>query len=154
MKFRQIAFTIACASVVLSGATTAQDFNKSPSFGSTSLEAGFTPDPYTVSLSSGGNIEADNLGGDCAGYIADAPDYRLNYDAGSLSLTISVSASVDTTLVINTPNGNWVCDDDSGGNLDPKVTFSKPSSGQYDIWVGTYGNSSMEPAVLQFTELD
>lgn len=153
MKFRQTAFSAGIITLILSSATTAQDVTQNPSFGSTSLDAGFRPDPYTVNLRSGGNIEAKNLGGDCTGYIADAPDYRLIYKAGALPLIISVASDVDTTLVINTPNGNWLCDDDGGGDLDPKVKLLKPQSGQYDIWVGTY-NNSVEPAILKFSEVE
>jgi len=41
-----------------------------------------------------------------------------------------------------------------GGDLDPEGKLSKPQSGQYDIWVGTYNNSSVEPAILNFSEVE
>ena len=154
MKLRQITFSAGIIGLILSSATSAQEVTQNPSFGSTSLDAGFRPDPYTVNLRSGGNIDAKDLGGDCAGWIADAPDYRLIYKAGALPLIITVESDVDTTLIINTPNGNWLCDDDGGGDLDPRVKLSKPQSGQYDIWVGTYNNSSVEPAILKFSEVE
>lgn len=154
MKLRQITFSAGIITLILSTATSAQDVTQNPSFGSTSLDAGFRPDPYTVNLRSGGNIDAKDLGGDCAGWIADAPDYRLIYQAGAFPLIITVESDVDTTLIINTPNGNWLCDDDGGGDLDPKVKLSKPQSGQYDIWIGTYNNSSVEPAILKFSEVE
>lgn len=154
MKFRQITFSAGIITLILSSATSAQEVSQDPSFGTTSLDAGFRPDPYTVNLRSGGNIDAKDLGGDCTGWIADAPDYRLIYKAGAFPLIITVESDVDTTLIINTPNGNWLCDDDGGGDLDPEVKLSKPQSGQYDIWVGTYNNSSVETAILKFSEVE
>ena len=52
------------------------------------------------------------------------PDIDLNYSAGSYPLTISAESSTDTALLINLPDGTWVCDDDSGGNADPMVRMS------------------------------
>jgi hypothetical protein len=130
-----------------------QDFSLSATYGSISLNSGFTPDPYTIKLKSGGSINASSLGSGCGGNIANAPDFELTYTAGSLDLYISVISDSDTTLVINTPSGNWICDDDSGGDLDPSVRMEKPSSGVYDIWVGTYGSSTVNDATLYISEL-
>ena len=107
---------IACALPV-----TAQDYSADPTYGTVNLSSGFPEDPYGVSLSSGGSRDASNLGGNCTGYIANAPDVRLNYDAGNLPLYIYAGSSADTTLVINAPDGSWYCDDDSRGALDPSM---------------------------------
>lgn len=147
--------TASAALMALTGASAAQDYSLSPSYGSVSLQAGFTPDPYTVSLQSGGSIDAGaRIGNGCRGYVANAPDFRVQYSAGSLPLIISVASSADTTLVVNGPGGQWYCDDDSGNSgLNPSLNFGSPRSGQYDIWVGTYGNSSMQSATLHISEL-
>ncbi len=129
------------------------DTSLDPTYGSVSLASGFTPDPHTVKLRSGGSVDASNLGDSCRGYVASAPDYRVNYDGGSLPLIISANADVDVTLVVNDPNGNWVCDDDSGEGLNPSLRFEKPLSGQYDVWVGTYSDTSNENATLSVSEL-
>lgn len=140
---------------LFTGLTAAQDYSQPPSYGSVALNAGFSPDPYTVSLQSGGAIDASSrLGGACNGYIANAPDFRINYSAGStFPLIISVDANADTTLVINGPDGNWVCDDDGGDGLNPSVRFNSPQSGQYDVWVGTYASSSLQSATLYISEV-
>ena len=57
----------------------------------------------------------------------------------------------DTTLVINAPDGEWYCDDDGAGYPNPELTFASPMSGQYDIWVGTYGGGNAN-ATLQILE--
>jgi len=79
---------------------------------------------------------------------------RLNYNAGSYPLIISVRSNADTTLVVNGPDGSWYCDDDGGNQgLNPSIRFNGPSSGRYEIWVGTYGNSSLQPAELHISEV-
>lgn len=150
---RLLAATAAIAAV-FAGAASAQDFSQNPTYGVANLNSGFTPDPYVVNVQSGGSINATHLGGSCAGFVANAPDVRLNFTAGSLPLIISANSSADTTLVVNGPDGRWYCDDDSGNaGMNPMVRFNGPASGQYDIWIGTYGNASLQPAQLHISEL-
>jgi hypothetical protein len=153
-----IARILAAGAAVLAvsaSAAVAQNYNLNPTYGTVQLNSGFAPDPYVVNLQSGGNINASNISASCRGFIANAPDVRLNYRAGSsLPLIISVASSADTTLVVNGPDGSWYCDDDSGVNgLNPALRWNNPQSGQYDIWVGTYGNASLQPAQLHISEL-
>ena len=134
------------------GSGRAQDVSAKPAFGQARLSAGFDPDPYTRSITAGGAIDASKLGGDCDGYIADAPDFRLNYTAGDFELTIMAVSNSDTTLVINTPDGQWACDDDSGGDADPAFKFDDPQSGVYDIWISVYGEAATAEATLTISE--
>lgn len=157
---------IAAVAIALPGGTAlAQDFTLQPSYGETSLRAGFSPDPYTVDLQSGGPVRASSIrdngsgsatrDGRCSGNIADAPDFSLNFTAGSgnLPLRIGSASGSDTTLVINGPDGSWYCDDDGGEGLNPLIQFNNPSSGRYDIWVGTFGSASLADARLFISEL-
>ena len=68
------------------------------------------------------------------------------------TLIISVASGEDTTLVINGPDGQWYCDDDTNG-VNPMVRFESPGSGQYDIYVGHYGQNRGVPARLYISEL-
>jgi hypothetical protein len=132
------------------------DFALEPAYGAIDLVSGFQPDPHTAAIQAGGDIDASVLGGSCVGWIARAPDYRVNWSAGSgqLPLVFSVAASADTTLVINDAAGNWVCDDDGGNNgFNPAITFTNPVSGQYDVWVGTYAQGGLQPSTLNVSEL-
>lgn len=129
------------------------NYGLQPSYGTLNLNAGFQPDPRVVNLQSGGNIEASSFNSNCRGFIASAPDVRVNYNAGGYPLIISVASNTDTTLVINGPNGQWYCDDDSGNGTNPSIRFNGPQSGQYDIWVGTYGSASTAPASLYVSEV-
>lgn len=127
----------------------AQDWSLDPAYGSLELEAGFPDDPRTVDLIAGGTEDITDLG--YYGYVADAPDLDLYYDAGGFSLTIKVdNAQGDTLLLINDPAGEWFFNDDYNG-LDPQTTFDNPRSGLYSIWVGTVYDE-LVPARLVITE--
>jgi hypothetical protein len=143
----------ACFAISVSNIAAAQDYSAPATYGSFNVSSGFSPDPLYIDVASGGRIDASNLGGNCRGFIANAPDVEITYDASILSLWVSVISDRDTTLVINTPSGGWICDDDSGGDLDPSINFTNAASGVYDIWVGTYGDTSNEDARLYFSEL-
>jgi len=155
---KSIAIVAAAAVLLAPGASLAQksggrpDFSRAPNYGSVNLTAGFTPDPWTKSILAGGSTPASAARSGCEGSVSIAPDLQLNYDAGSLDLTIRAVASDDTTLLVNTPSGQWYCDDDSGGGLNPRVLISGPESGRYDIWVGTYGDEMVQ-STLEISEL-
>ncbi len=135
----------------------AQDYNATPLYGTLNLDAGFTPDPQRVDLQAGGSTNARtlNLGSGCVGYIATSqPDVRVRYVPGRYdTLSFHVTSNVDTTLIINGPNGQWYCNDDFDGSLNPRVLFNPPRSGQYDIWVGTYQEGRIHSAQLEVSEV-
>jgi len=131
----------------------APDVTASPTFGDVHLTAGFTPDPHIVELRAGGSLEVE-VGSCTYGYVANAPDVDLYFDAaGGGNLYIYVESDDDTTLLINRPDGTWLCDDDGYGSLNPIVEVPKAGSGLYDIWVGTYGDD-LTDARLHISEVD
>lgn len=131
----------------------AQDYTEDPTYGSINLEEGFLPDPHAVSLTAGGSIEV-NLGSCNYGFVADAPDVNFRYTtSGGSDLFIYVNSGDDTTLLINKPDGTWVCNDDGLGNSNPVVVVPGAASGLYNIWVGTYGDALSE-ATLSVSEID
>lgn len=124
-----------------------------PLYGTVALNAGFTPDPHTVSVRAGGDTDVDSLSlpSHCTGHIAPGqPDVRLNWTAGASALRIASCASADTSLIINDANGNWHCNDDAEGT-NPVLEFNGVS-GQFDIWVGTYSSGAAQDATLKITE--
>ena len=152
-SFRSFALA---ASVLIAAAVpaSAQDMNGTPNYGTMNLRTGFTPDPAVVRVQSGGTLDASTIDSTCAGFITAAPDVRLVYSAGSLPLIISVASGADTTLIVNGPDGRWYCDDDGGVNgMNPQVRFNHPTSGRYEIWVGTYGRAALRDARLNISEL-
>jgi hypothetical protein len=133
----------------------ALDYTLTPTFGSVDLVSGFSNDPYTEQIVAGGDVDAAAaLGSPCIGFVASAPDYRLMYTSGQYNLRVFFAGEADTILVINTPDGGWYCDDDSGGDLHPLIDFPEPLSGQYDIWVGAYDNGQLVNGTLTITEMD
>ena len=129
----------------------AQDAGKTATYGEIALSAGFTPDPYRVSVTAGGSIDAYQdtpLPAACVGKVADAPDFEVTYTAGRLPLVFRTLSSQDTTLIINGPDGRWHCDDDSYGDGDAQVRFDKPRSGTYDVWIGTFGGGTADATLL------
>ena len=150
---RRIKLAAICLAA-LSAPAAAQNFDGNPNYGTVTLKSGFTPDPQVTSLRAGGNLDAANLSSSCRGFITDAPDLRLHYEAGNYPLIISVASESDTTLVVNGPDGSWYCDDDGGVNgLNPSVRFNDPSNGRYEIWVGTYRSGQTQPARLHISEV-
>jgi mono/diheme cytochrome c family protein len=127
------------------------DISLQPTFGSKRLKAGFVPDPFTKPVVAGGPIKT-RLGGVSAS-VARAPDFTLVYEAGSFPLTIRADSRADTTLLVVMPDGTVVADDDSGGNLNPRLHFARPQAGTYQIYVGTFG-PELAPATLIITELE
>jgi hypothetical protein len=151
--FARILAVSAAVLAVTAGSVVAQNYNRRPTFGTVNLSANFAPDPYVVAVTAGGNIPAERIGGaGCVGSIADPPDVRLNYRAGGFPLYLSATSNSDVTLVINLPNGRWICNDDFKGT-DPGVVLNNPQSGQYDIWVGHYNRGAGVPTQLRISEI-
>jgi hypothetical protein len=73
--------------------------------------------------------------------------------SGGRDLYIYAEGNQDTTLLINTPDGSWVCDDDGHTGTNPLVVLPKAAEGLYDIWVGTYSND-LSDATLFISERD
>lgn len=137
------------AALAAAGAAAAQDPSANAGDGSRK-NAGFTPDPITSNIYSGGSIDASRtIGGSCVGMIANAPDYEFTYTAGSFPLSFRVQSRGDTSLIINGPDGRWYCNDDTNG-LNPELTWGRPASGSYDVWVGAVGDAAS--ATLYITE--
>ncbi len=117
----------------------------------------FSPDPAAQAITSGGPIDVSaSLGAfGCRGYAAQAPDFRIEWqDADTDQLTLYfVAATVgdDTTLIVQDPNGNWHCDDDSGEGVDPQVQIAYPPPGVYNIWVGSYQQGTFVGGTLYIT---
>jgi hypothetical protein len=150
---RTIALAAAVSALLASAAVAQPDINADPNYGSVNLESGFTPDPYEHAILAGGAAPAAQAKTGCEGKVSAAPDLHLFFEAGDMDLTFLVEGSEDTTLLINTPNGRWYCDDDSGGGFDPRIQITNPQSGRYDIWVGAYGDEMVQ-STLKISELD
>jgi hypothetical protein len=125
----------------------------SGTYGQKTLAPGFLPDPEVVQLRAGGNVDVSalSLGSGCVGWAANNPDFVLTLNGAGTRLRVSATSSVDTVLAVLDPSGTWRCNDDSGGNSNPMLTFEPSIAGTYRVWVPAYrqGNPA---ATLQFSE--
>lgn len=151
MRVFIIFFILAILSILTSFAY-GQAYSFRATFGEESLPPDFEPDPFTVEVNAGGIIDAEELGYNCFGMIANDPDFRLYYEVSDTPLFISVISSEDTTVVVTSPSGDWFCDDDSAGELNPLLELYITENGPYDIWVGTIGVEGLAAGVLSISE--
>lgn len=125
-------------------------------YGNVELEGNFEPDPYRRSISAGGSTNANTIQ-NCTGYVSSAPDLQLSFSQPSgYDLSFFIESALDTTLVVNSPSGEWHCNDDFSGNsgTNPGIVFADPDAGIYDIWVGTYSvDDAFTEVELYITEL-
>ncbi len=129
------------------------NFSLPPVYGSTALTSGFVPDPYAAGITGGGNVNISYLGGGCTGFTTSAPSFSVNYTAGTFpTLRFYFIGNADSTMVINTPGGSYICVDDSFGTLHPTIDFNNPASGRYDIWIGSYAQGTSATGTLYVTE--
>lgn len=135
------------------------NWQNDPHYGVATLEAGFIPDPHTVSIQAGGQVDvgAAGYGASCTGYASQSPDYQLNWSGSTGDLRVYFEpddAGQDATLIINTSNGAWLCNDDADtGTLNPAISLNDQTEGRFDIWVGRYSQGELMPGTLYISEL-
>ncbi len=139
------------------GATT--DVGNS-NFGTITLAPGFTPDPHVENGTAGagaGSRDASTLDPSCGGTIDATPDHILVLTGPSSNLRIMANSNIDTTLVIQKPDGTYACNDDSSG-LDPMVILPNARAGAYRVWLGSYdaneaGDKSYKLGISELTSV-
>jgi hypothetical protein len=121
-------------------------------FGTVAINPGFVPDPATARGTSGGSIDASTWNPMCRGYVTAQPDHIFTAGGMFTSLRILAQSAQDVTLVVQKPDGTFVCNDDSEGT-NPIVAGTVFPPGNYKVWVGSYQAGVNAPYVLGFTEL-
>ena len=114
--------------------------------------AGFPLDPFLISLQGGGSVKASTLSKDCIGYIPANPTVTVDYKGKADILKAFFYSDGDPTLVIQAPDGAYLCGDDTNQLvLDPTVEIKKPAQGRYNVWVGSTVDTDLVPGFLVFT---
>jgi hypothetical protein len=136
----------------------ALDTRGTPNFGARTIAPGFTPDPMTQAVVSGGRIDISglNLGAGCTGFATARPDFNFTLTGESAFLRIYVNrvqGDKDTTLIVNDADGHWHCNDDSWGGNNPTVDLSSAGPGLYNVWIGSYESGVQAHGTLNVTEL-
>lgn len=123
-----------------------------PLYGNVSVRAGFRPDPALLTGSAGGPLQASVVDSSCRGWITPQPSHLVMAQSGFPNLRFVVSASHDTTLVVQYPDGRFACNDDGGGSLNPLIE-GPTGPGPIRVWVGSYSSGRAGPYTLGVTEL-
>jgi uncharacterized protein YgiM (DUF1202 family) len=147
-------YTATASATLTPAAVATLNYSLPAVYGSTSLTSGFVPDPYTVGITSGGPANVSYLGTGCTGFASSAPSFSINYTSGGATLLrFYFVGSGDTTMIVNSPSGSYFCTDDSFGTLNPSMDFNSPSSGRYDVWIGSFAPGASIGGTLYVTEL-
>ena len=92
--------------------------------------AGFPLDPFLVTAQGGGPVAANTLSKNCTGYIPAKPTVTVDYKGKADVLKAFFYSDGDTTLVVQTPDGKYVCGDDTNRLvLDPTVEIKQAGPG-------------------------
>jgi len=104
-------------------------------FGVVPLHAGFSPDPRVVGGTAIGEVSAKSVHRKCKGWISEAPDYLLDADTAFFKLHVLGRSRSDGLLVVRTPDGAVLCNDNRNGTKDPMIRSEFPI-GSTQVWVG------------------
>jgi hypothetical protein len=117
---------------------------QTPNFGSLTLAPNFSPEKATVNGTTAGSFSLTSLKNKdihnrpCIGYGSSNPDHVIVLQKGFSHLRLQVnSRGKDTTLVVEGPDGNFRCGDDSSGSKDASIDDSNWKAGRYLVWVGS-----------------
>ncbi|MEA3335254.1 MAG: META domain-containing protein [Chloroflexota bacterium] len=116
------------------------------------LEAGFPLDPFFVSVNGGGELDASTYVDGCTGFVHKDPIVSVDWEGETDFIEVFFYSDHDPTLIIQKPDGSFVCNDDANALLlDPVVEMANPEKGIYNIWVGSYHENQLIPGVLVIT---
>jgi len=134
------------------------DYEAAPIWGPTDLQRGFSPDPRVVGLGSDGIVDtsATNL---ACGFATNAPTFAFNLSGGASEgflriYFVSSDGGMATTLIVHTPNQEWICADSSsnGNGANPVIDIEYAASGKYAVWVSTQQSGASVLGMLNITE--
>jgi len=122
------------------------DDSAPPTGGRVDLSA--TPESWSTELTAAGEVAMNELVVDgCAGAIPRAPTLML-HAAEPRSVRLTTESEGDPFLALRTADGEWWCDDDSGGDREPMIASVLPA-GDHRVHVGTYGTGDRTPVVFR-----
>jgi len=115
------------------------------------IRRGFLPDPIRDAAQAGGDVDARLLGADCRGFVGAAPNHLMTLRDEFDYLRIQLGGNVgETTLVLRTPGGRYLCSSPEEANA--FVDQDAWSPGIYMIWVGSRREQTSPDYAICYTE--
>ncbi len=122
---------------------------------SVDLRAGFILDPYLLPVIGAGDMPAGDVLEGCNGFVNADPNVTVNWTGQAARLAFFGYSDSDPVLVVQLPDGSFVCNDDAGLNtVDPLVVIANPAEGAYRIHFGTAREGEPALGFLGVTAID
>lgn len=110
---------------------------------------GFSPTPIRATGIAGGPTEGSSSASGCTGFFPTTPQHVLKISRRVPQLRVMVDGvDRDLTLAIHAPDGQWLCNDDSGDpmfGLNPAVDMPGAGPGEFEVFVGTFSSGDDAP---------
>jgi hypothetical protein len=119
------------------------------------MRAGFILDPYLLPVIGAGDVAASEALEGCNGFVGANPNVVVNWTGDAERLAFFGYSDSDPVLVVQLPDGSFVCNDDAGLNtVDPLVVIENPAEGAYQIHFGTAHAGQPALGFLGVTSID
>ena len=119
------------------------------------LQAGYIMDPYLLPVIGKSEKAAADLQEGCNGYVSAAPNVVVNWAGATDQLSFFIYGDADAALVIQQPDGSFLCNDDAGlRTTDPLVKIANPAPGSYKVFAGTAAKDAPALGFLAITQAD
>lgn len=119
------------------------------------LRGGFILDPYVLPVIGAGDVAASDVLEGCNGFVNAEPNVVVNWTGEAERLAFFGYSDSDPVLMVQLPDGSFVCNDDAGLNtVDPLVVIEDPAEGAYQIHFGTARAGQPALGFLGVTSID
>jgi len=101
----------------------------------------------------GNEVDASRFGNGCVGWIGNTPNHIMTVRS-PVKMTLRAFRGyhlLDPTLLIKTPDGRVLCDDNSIDGINPEISGEFPE-GTYEVFVGSIGKDQTGDYFLIVTE--
>ncbi len=119
------------------------------------LQAGYIMDPYLLPVIGKSEKAATDFQKGCNGFTSAAPNVVVNWAGATDQLSFFIYGDADAVLVIQQPDGSFLCNDDAGLNTtDPLVKIANPAPGSYKVFAGTAAKDAPALGFLAITQAE
>lgn len=128
------------------------DTSTRPRFGQLTVTGVLTNDRNVSGRTVDATVNASAISGHgtCRGFVPATTSVNVTFRANQPFVRFFVRSAVDTTMVIQYPDGHVECSDDSFGTLHPSIE-GPLDAGLYRLWVGVYREAEVHPFRLTIT---